>query len=57
VIKGDDVVFNFGKYRGKKVAEVLSKDAGYYKWMMGGDFPSQTKSVLTKIFLSTKNNG
>ncbi len=56
VYKGDDIVFNFGKYRGKRVAEILSRDAGYYKWMMGGDFPSQTKNVLTKIFLSTKSN-
>ena len=56
VYKGDHVVFNFGKYRGKRVVDVLSRDAGYYKWMMGGDFPSQTKNVLTKIFLSTKSN-
>ena len=56
VYKGDHIVFNFGKYRGKRVADILSRDAGYYKWMMGGDFPSQTKNVLTKIFLSTKSN-
>ena len=57
IYKGDDILFNFGKYRGQKVADILTKDAGYYKWMMAGDFPSQTKNVLTKIFLSTKSNG
>ena len=55
VFKGDIVVFNFGKYRGQSVVNVLKKDAGYYKWMMDGDFPIQTKNILTKLFLSTKN--
>ncbi len=44
-------VFNFGKYKGKPVAEVLEKDPGYYGWMMNGDFPLFTKKVLTNIKL------
>ena len=31
-------VFNFGKYRGWDVAEVLHRDPGYYSWMLAGDF-------------------
>ncbi|MBO5001018.1 MAG: ribonuclease H-like domain-containing protein [Bacteroidaceae bacterium] len=44
-------VFNFGKYKGMSVAEVLQKDMGYYGWIMNGDFTLNTKNVLTKIRL------
>ena len=44
-------VFNFGKYKGIPVAEVLKKDMGYYGWIMNGDFTLNTKNVLTKIRL------
>ena len=44
-------VFNFGKYKGVSVAEVLKKDIGYYGWIMQGDFTLNTKNVLTKIRL------
>ena len=44
-------VFNFGKYKGMSVAEVLQKDSGYYGWIMGNDFTLNTKSMLTKIRL------
>ncbi len=50
--KGEEV-FNFGKYKGKKVGEILQRDPGYYGWMMNGDFPLHTKNVLTKIKLRT----
>ena len=43
--------FNFGKYKGKPVAEVLRLDSGYFSWMMGGDFTYNTKQVLTRIRL------
>jgi len=50
----DDIeVFNFGKYKGKAVSEVLSQDPGYYGWMMQGDFPLYTKKVLTSIKLDS----
>ena len=35
-------VFNFGKYKGVSVEEVLRKDMGYFGWMMNGDFPLNT---------------
>ncbi|MGL4518968.1 MAG: exonuclease domain-containing protein [Phocaeicola sp.] len=44
-------VFNFGKYKGVSVSEVLQKDSGYYGWMLNGDFTLNTKNVLTKIRL------
>ena len=47
----DVEVFNFGKYKGMSVKEVLQKDPGYYSWIMQGDFTLNTKNVLTKIRL------
>ena len=44
-------VFNFGKYKGRPVADVLRTDIGYYSWMMGGYFTFNTKQVLTRIRL------
>ena len=43
--------FNFGKYKGRAVADVLRIDPGYYSWMMSGDFTFNTKQVLTRIRL------
>jgi DNA polymerase III subunit epsilon len=42
-------IFNFGKYKGKAVAEVLRTEPQYYDWMMKGDFPQYTKQKLTEI--------
>ncbi len=47
-----EVVFNFGKHRGKKVADVLRAEPSYYNWMMDGDFTQDTKKILTEIKLS-----
>lgn len=49
-------VFNFGKYRGWKVADVLHRDPGYYNWMLTSDFTFNTKQVLTRIRLKEFNN-
>jgi DNA polymerase-3 subunit epsilon len=42
-------VFNFGKYKDRPILDVLKRDPGYYNWMMQGDFPLNTKRVLTQI--------
>ncbi|MBO4659984.1 MAG: 3'-5' exonuclease [Prevotella sp.] len=44
-------VFNFGKYKGMSVEDVLRRDPGYYSWILGGDFTYNTKQVLTRIRL------
>lgn len=51
--KGEEV-FNFGKYKGQLVAEVLRRDTGYYGWIMNSDFTLNTKQVLTNIKLREK---
>ena len=45
-------LINFGKYKGQPAAEVLTRDPGYYSWIMQGDFPSDTKRAFTRIKLS-----
>ncbi len=48
-------VFNFGKHKGKSVAEVLKREPSFYAWMMDSEFPLNTKQVLTKIKLREIN--
>ena len=45
----NEEVFNFGKYKGEKVTDVLKKDPSYYAWIMNGDFSLYTKKILTEI--------
>ncbi len=46
-------MFNFGKYKGRSVAEVLKAEPQYYDWVMKGDFPLHTKQKLTEILNRT----
>ena len=48
-------VFNFGKHKGKTVDQVFAMDPSYYDWMMKGDFPAETKKVLTALRLRKLN--
>jgi DNA polymerase III subunit epsilon len=41
-----EVTYNFGKHKGKTVAEVDKSEPGYYGWMCDADFPLYTKQVL-----------
>ncbi len=49
-------VFNFGKYKGWAVTDVLHRDPGYYSWMIQSDFTNNTKQVLTRIRLRDFNS-
>lgn len=44
--------FNFGKYKGKTVKQVLEKDPGYYNWIIKSDFALHTKQKLKEIKLT-----
>jgi DNA polymerase-3 subunit epsilon len=44
-------MFNFGKHKGKPVVQVFKEEPSYYSWMMNGDFPLNTKQVITAIKL------
>ena len=49
-------VFNFGKYKGMSVTDVLKRDPGYYSWILNSDFTLNTKAMLTKIRLRELTN-
>lgn len=50
VLKDAIETFNFGKYKGKPVAEVFKTEPQYYDWMMKSDFSVHTKRKITEIF-------
>lgn len=56
LLTGGKAVFNFGKYKGRAVEDVLRTDSGYYNWMMQGDFAQHTKQKLTEIKERMKKN-
>ncbi|MRG48490.1 3'-5' exonuclease [Chitinophaga sp. SYP-B3965] len=45
-------LFNFGKYKGRPVRDVLKIEPQYYDWMMKADFPLNTKQKLSEIYHS-----
>lgn len=49
-------VFNFGKHKGRKVADVFRDEPSYYSWMMNGEFPLYTKRIITAIRLRALEN-
>lgn len=40
------IVYNFGKHKGKTVEELMVTEPGYYGWMLDADFPLYTKRLL-----------
>ena len=50
-------VFNFGKHKGKPVETVFREEPSYYSWMMNGDFPLNTKQVITAIKVRSFGKG
>ena len=53
VMENGTEVFNFGKFKGRPVSDVLRSEPQYYDWMMKGDFPQHTKQKLTEIYTRT----
>ncbi len=47
-------VFNFGKHKGRPIADVLQAEPQYYDWIMKGEFPMNTKQKLTEIYTRIK---
>lgn len=48
-----EAVFNFGKHKGKRVKDVFRTEPSFYAWMMQGDFPKNTKDVITVLYSET----
>lgn len=43
------IVFNFGKYQGRAVAEVIRTDPQYYQWILNKEFSQQVKQIVSRI--------
>jgi DNA polymerase-3 subunit epsilon len=54
IYQGGEPYFNFGKYKGHKVREVLEREPQYYDWIMKNDFHLHTKNKLREIRESMK---
>ena len=52
--KDGDAIFNFGKFKGKKVKHVFRVEPSYYSWMMDGDFAKDTKDIITQIYHTSR---
>ncbi|MBK6904334.1 MAG: 3'-5' exonuclease [Saprospirales bacterium] len=44
-----EVVFNFGKYVGRPVAQTLVEDKQYYHWILNKEFSVQVKKLVKKL--------
>ena len=44
-----NIVFNFGKYIGRKADKVLYEDKNYYYWMLEKEFSFQVKNLVKKL--------
>ncbi len=44
-----EVVFNFGKYNGRPVAQTLTEDRNYFNWIMNKEFTSQVKQLVRQL--------
>lgn len=49
-----EIVVNFGKYRGQLLTEVFRRDSSYYTWVMGAQFPLETKAWFTRVYQSMR---
>ena len=50
----EEIVINFGKYKGVPITEVFRKDSGYYNWVMGAQFPLETKRWFSHLYQETR---
>lgn len=44
-----EIVFNFGKYVGRPVGQVMYEDRQYYHWIQDKEFSVQVKKLTTKL--------
>ena len=47
-----EIVFNFGKYRGRRAREVFRKEPSYYHWIQDRDFSVQVKAFTKELWES-----
>lgn len=50
----NEIIYNFGKHKGKSVKEIYEKEPQYYDWIMKSDFANHTKKKLSEVILNLK---
>ena len=49
-------IFNFGKYKGRRLEDIFSIEPSYSAWMLNADFPRSTKAVVKEVCERMKAN-
>ncbi len=47
--RSGEIVFNFGRYQGQRVKEILQQDRDYYHWILKKEFSVQVKTIVRQI--------
>lgn len=47
-------VFNFGKYKGRRLEDVFKEEPSYSDWMLKSDFPLSTKTIVSEVYSRVK---
>ena len=47
--KDGEIVFNFGKFKGRRVKDILRSERNYYQWIMEKDFSVQVKQKVKEL--------
>jgi DNA polymerase-3 subunit epsilon len=54
--EGGKIVFNFGKYNGKTIAEVNKIEPNYCQWILNKEFSSQVKQIVRAELKALRRN-
>jgi DNA polymerase-3 subunit epsilon len=44
-----EITINFGRKKGERLGELARHDPGFLRWMLKGDFASDTKDIVAKV--------
>ncbi|MBD3637381.1 MAG: 3'-5' exonuclease [Crocinitomicaceae bacterium] len=46
--ENEEIIYNFGKHKGKTIKQVFDEEPGYHRWIIDNDFPLYTKQIVQK---------
>lgn len=52
----NNVIVNFGKYRGRPLTEIFATDTSYYDWVQKGSFSDDTKRWFQRLYVAYKQS-
>lgn len=42
----NEIIYNFGKHKGKTIKQVFESEPGYHRWIIDNEFPLYTKQIV-----------